>query len=280
MAAQPQPLLKPRSPKIDWGNSLTSGLVFDAPFFEGAGTSTEDDASPLGLEVVGSIIASGATWDKNFYGTDLDFSAAASEVLFSALPASTTTLVQFSLEFLVYYRSTGGGGLGRIAQKTNTATNGRWQLFTGSSASNQLALQLTTSGTAGLWRYNNFLPTNTWVHGIVCFDGSTITNTPTVYSNGLVVAATSSVGATGTWNADDSFLAIGNRNNAATRNWDGKISYFRMWNRIITSTEAKSLYTNPWQIYVKPNFLPYYISPAVVAAGTNQATLMMMGFGM
>lgn len=37
------------NPKINWGNPITHGLVFDVPLWEGTGNIAEDDANLLGF---------------------------------------------------------------------------------------------------------------------------------------------------------------------------------------------------------------------------------------
>lgn len=281
---QPQILIKPNNPKINWGNSLTKGLVFDAPLWEGAGTVTEEDASPAGLEVVGTIIASGATWNKNFFGTDLDFSAAASSVSFANTPASMNALVgtPFSFEALVLERNTGGGGVGRIFHKTAANPNGSWQVFTGNTAANQFNFQVTYTAN-GIWTWSNALPTGVWVHVVVTYDGRSLSNVPTGFINGVKTAPDISVQPTGSPTiTEDTFAYIGNRQNAL-RNWNGKIAYVRVWNRLLADTEAQSLYQNPWQIYLKPNLnLSYWLvapAQAAVIASVVNPTLLFMGVG-
>jgi hypothetical protein len=252
-------------PKINWGNPITKGLVFDAPFSEGAGVIAEDDAAPLGLDLVGTIVSSGATWVRTPFGNALDFSAAASSVSYTT-PSILNTMTVFSIEFLALYRSEGGGAAGRIIHKVSGSPS-RYQINVGHTTTNQFSFNVNYDTTSGFWDVNNFFPANVWSHGVLTYDGSSVSNVPNVYRNGLLQTLVNVTQPVGTWVSDDTNLYIGNRSDGL-RNWDGKISYLRIWNRILTATEARSLYTNPWQIYQKPNFTPYYISPAVVGGSS------------
>lgn len=268
---QPQILLKPIHPKIDFGNPITQGLVFDAPFYEGSGVSRTKE---IITNLDGTIVASGATWDKSFYGNDIDFSAAASSVNFVP-PAMMNSMVRMSYEFMFFSRGSGGGALGKIFQKGNTG-NAPYVLIQQSSSATILEFLANWGSTTGNWTWT--IVGSTWYHLIVTYDVSSTSNNPIVYLNAVPQTLTKTGTPTGTAPPDTANMYIGN-SAANTRNFNGKILYGRGWARILTPGEAWSLYSNPWQIYVKPNFLPYYISP-VAAATTYQTTRMMMGFGM
>lgn len=269
---QPQSLLKPSRPKINWGNPVTKGLVFDAPFWEGAGTFVEDDASPL-EEVLG--ILTSATWDKNFYGTDLDFSAAASRVQFTT-PSAVNALPALSVEVLFYFRSLGGGSLGRVVNKgPGTGVTTPWFIFT--DTGNFLTFSSGYATSTDNYRGSASLVANTWNHAIFTITMG-IGNAPILYFNGVNTSVSRTATGLGAAATDDTNLYIGNRADS-TRALDGKIAYTRIWNRLLTPTESRSLYVNPWQVYAEPNRTPSFFSPAVVTA-TYNAMRMMMGMGM
>lgn len=272
--AAPQILLKPGRPIINWGNPLTKGLVLDSPFWEGAGVSKTKE---LVTNLDGTI--AGATWDRNFYGIDLNFSAATSRVQYT-VPAMVQSLTYLSVESLIYYRSNGGGSLGRIVNKgPGTGTGTYFFIFTDTA---NLAGQYVTFATgystaSDNWRSNSQLVAGNWyhlVHTMVMNTG--IGTQPNFYLNGTNDGTVRSATGSGTLAVDDANLYIGNRADS-TRNFDGKIAYSRIWNRLLTHTEIRSLYTNPWQIYKQYNFLNYYNSNPVVG-GTSVKMQAMRGW--
>lgn len=237
--------VKPRVPIINWNQPITKGLVWDSAFCEGGNANRLETISKQN----GVITA--AVGNVDIYGQNVDFSgSASSKVAYTAVPPAAQSLTQISFEFLVNYQSTGGGGLGRIAQKTSVTPNGRWIVFSGHGASNQLSFQVTYNTTSGIWDWNSFFPGVPfgWTHGVITYDGSALANIPIAYNNGKRIAVSASIQPVGVWNADDANLYIGARNDN-TRNWGGKISYFRYWNRILNDQEVKQLANNPWQIY-------------------------------
>ncbi len=263
---QPQPLLKPIRPQINFGNPISHGLVFDAPFWEGAGQFVEDDAFPL-TEILGTLTS--ATWDKNFYGTDLDFSAAASVVSFIP-PSIVNDLSQLTIEALVYPRTTGAGGFGRILHKGEPSGNTTqyFSIFTDSAdhvGHNLWAFYSTWTTNQGQWVSTADMNLNAWQHIIFTYDFSSTGNNPLMYLNGIPNALTQDQIPGGSAPTDTDILYIGNRG-TATRNFDGKISYVRLWNRIVTPTEVFSLYINPWQIYQTPSFRNLYNSNFIVTS--------------
>lgn len=232
--------LKPLGPKLNRNNPITKGLLFDAPLFERGGTTTQDLASRLS----GALVASGATWETNFYGADLDFSAAASSITWTT-PASLNTLGFLSIEVLFTLRGAGGGSLGRAIHKKNNAT-GRFQIQAGSS---QIRFVVGGSTSSSAWGITQ--PTlNTWHDYIVTYDGTTsfVNDVPVVYLDGKKQTLATSTQPVGTWVADDTNMYIGNTG-AGTRNWDGKIALVRVWNRILNDQEAKILGQNPFGLY-------------------------------
>lgn len=243
----PKTNVKPRLCVINRGHPLVRGLVFDAPFFEGAGALTEDDLIP-DLQLAGVIAASGATWDKNLYGIDLDFSAAASAVTYTT-PASVNGLQggPMSIETLQYQRGTGGGGFGRLAQKATTNAP-EWFLYAGDNSSSDLGFEAGFTTAVGDWSW--VITQNVWSHCVLTYDGSNLANVPKFYLN-TIPQTQEGAGSqpTGSPRASTTSLTIGNRPDAI-RNYNGKILYFRIWNRILTPKEVYDLYTNPFRIYM------------------------------
>jgi hypothetical protein len=228
-------IIKPRIPVINWGNPLTKGLVFDAEYFERGGTTTKD----LAGKTVGTLAASGATWEYNKFGIDLDFSAAASRVTYTPV-ATQNNLTKYSIEMLLSVRSNGGGTAGRILLKG--ATNTYFMVYTSAGM-----LRFQANWTAvGEWNITQ--PSIALHHFIITYDTTNVANDAIFYLDGAQQSVTRNATPSGTLKADDATLYIGNRADG-TRNFDGKLVYTRLYNRILSAQAAKQLSNNPWQMY-------------------------------
>lgn len=237
--------LKPRRPVINPDHPLTRGLVFDAPLFEYGGTVTNDIVGRM----KGTVTASGATWEQNLYGTDLAFSAAASNVAYTVpTNGKLESLTKMSYEVLWLCNGLGGASVGRIFEKGST--NGYLTVFATTSTVMEVFVGFST--TAGVWTFP--FTENAWYHMVVTYANASVANNPIVYLNGVPVTVTTGTAPVGTVLADDTTMNIGN-NSAGTRNWAGKIAYTRAWNRILNASEAKALAANPWAIYKQPGLL-------------------------
>lgn len=237
--------LKPLRPVINRDNPITKGLVFDAPFFERGGTVANDIAGRM----KGTITASGATWEQNLYGSGLAFSAAASGVLYTVpTGGKLESMTKFSYETVFNYTGLGGGSLGRVLEKGDV--NGYFLVYADSSTLLQIFSGRST--TTGQWTFP--VTQNTFYHMVVAYDTTSTSNNPIVYLNGVPVTVTTTAAPVGTLLADDPTFDIGNIS-GGTRNWAGKLSYMRAWNRILNPSEAKALATNPWAIYKQPGLL-------------------------
>ncbi len=266
---QPQILIKPNHPKINFGNPITQGLVFDEPLWEGSGTKGDNDVL---TDLLGLI--SGPIWGQTIFGQALDFSQAADGIQYSSSPASINNLSKISIETIFYCRSLGGGGNnGKILFKTDSidTTSGYFQLFI-NSFSSQNAISLNAMWSTGEETSAVAIAFNTWYHCIVTYDGTNTSNAPIYYLNGIPQTNLSGgTNPSGSWNTDTSTtMAIGNRVTNQIRNFDGKISYVRFWNRVITPTEVLSLYTNPWQIYQKPSYQNFITMHSTAAPAVNK----------
>jgi len=81
---------------------------------------------------------------------------------------------------------------------------------------------------------------NTWMHVIVTYDAGSTANNPIIYINGVDISATSGGTPTGT-RATTTVTNIGNRA-ALDRPYSGKLSDFRMFNKILTASEVDAIF--------------------------------------
>ena len=111
------------------------------------------------------------------------------------------------------------------------------------------------------------VPTGEWVLLMVTWDGSATAANATMYKNGEEVASyletTDGVGAIVADEGND--LILGNRG-AADRGLDGQTDYIHIWNRVLTRTEARFIYTD--SILGNPGILNYetFAAPSEQAA--------------
>lgn len=237
---------KPSFPQLNRSHPLAQGLVFDAPLFEGAGLKTNDIVN----NVAGTITSSGATWEGGQFGIDLDFSAAASKVSF-ATPSTVNGLIQLSVELYFYKRGNGGSAFGLLFGKKNSTTS-YFAIYNNDGGTDAISLAAGWSTTSGQW-WTAAPSLNAWHHLVVTYSFTSTSNNPTIYRNGINQAVTRFGTPAGSPLSDDTVLLIGN-NNASTLNWDGKIAYTRIWNRILSAQEVAQLYAHPFQIYKKKTY--------------------------
>ncbi len=169
-------------------------------------------------------------------GKALSFSGA-SDVVNVTTAGGQDNMTALSVSFWMYRTGAGGGNIGRIFTKgTNT-----YFMVRVDHVSGRIGIFSDWSGTDLLYDVSHSTM-NAWVH--VVFTVSNITSaTPTVtcYINGVSQSFVTSQTATGSQNADTSNLYIGN-NSAGTRNFAGYIDDLRLYNRVISSTEAADIY--------------------------------------
>jgi len=99
------------------------------------------------------------------------------------------------------------------------------------------------STTAGIWVTDNAVVSiGSWTHVVMTYDNGNVANNPTIYVNGVSVAATETQTPIGTRNTSvGNNLYIGSETTVAAC-FDGKIDDFRFYNRVLSQTEITSLY--------------------------------------
>lgn len=241
-------LSKPKVPVINWGNSITRGLIFDAPLFEGAGLQSKENFNKSQGIFNGSVLP---TWTKGNYGIGVNFDgvqANAGRIIYTSIPKQDN-LTMITMEALVYLNGKGPSNEGRIFSKASTTRYGI--LHRDFTNTNALDFFAGWSGSNGQWDTpaGTFVPGN-YYHVVATYNANSTSNVPVIYINGVSQPLSTFSNPSGSLNADASNFTVGNAN-SGTRTFDGKIFYCRFWNRLITDKEVKSLYANPWQIYTK-----------------------------
>lgn len=178
----------------------------------------------------------------------------------------------------IYTHSLGGGSLGRIFSKRNTAgTNTGFSILVTSLTGSSFAVGLNVDGAAFINRSSTQSFTiNTWCNLTVTWDGSATGANINIYLNGSDV----STGAGGNGSSNPSFSGytnwVGNRE-SLNRGFDGVITELAIWNKILSSGQITSLATFDRNVpaTIEPSNLQLYLpmNDGVVGASAHGATV-------
>ncbi len=135
---------------------------------------------------------------------------------------------------------------GDITTKYNNSGLG-WQMLLDYSTFSNLGISFyrTFSTTAGWWFGTTTIPYNQWSHVCVTYNNSSVANDPVFYVNGALTTTYENQAPVGTASSEATGdMYIGAYNNTGTPGelFDGVIDEARVYNRIITASEVKSLY--------------------------------------
>lgn len=234
-------ILKPRAPVINWGNPITRGLVFDLPLFEPGGTAVQDIAG----KITGTV-ANSPTFEKNIAGPDLVFADNTNVINFTSR-GNQNSLSQISIEALVYPTGVNSANDSRFIHKGNG--NKYFDCSYQTNTVNGLCFEVNFLTNVGLWQAD--APVNNWYHFVATYSSWSTSTDPILYLNGVSATVREIITPSGTAPSDTTELFVGNRGSAygSTKGFVGKIVYVRYWNRILNAQEARTLYSNPFQIY-------------------------------
>lgn len=157
------------------------------------------------------------------------------------------TAIQESLTTIsisIWYQRTAGGGefgYGRLTAKAPTAgsTSDSWQIFNDNGDGGfGLTFEYRRSGDDGWW--SMAYPSNgVWHNLTITYDGSSTSNDPIFYHNGVSQTVTERRAPTGTLNTSTGELFVGVHPDGTE--WDGPIAEAAIWNRVLTASEAAIL---------------------------------------
>ncbi len=237
----------PASTAIDTGNTITSGLVFCAPCYEGSGTTETDIVQPL----AGTFDASGVAWASATSGggggTSLSFTGSANNT--GAVPYDARAAyspASYTIAILFKQLSTGGSGTWQcLFGRGSIFASWDWLLLTnggnlrhyGSSSSGGNFSTIACSQDA--WH--------------LAIGTAAASGNQTLYLDG---SAGSTVAVTATTGVADS-LALGRGCQLGGTGTDpdifsGQISLACIWNRVLSGGEIASFTANAWQIFPSP----------------------------
>ncbi len=211
--------------------------------------------TPRDLVVGSKLTLNNSDWTHQYGDSGLRFDASGEYARITNLPPRQqfTRFVTVEIEFS---RDSGGSGtnygtmagLGqgtsfgdRIWLLENDNGNGGWgQVF-----------QVWWNSQPGIWSIS-YPTAGKKHHLVITYDGGSTSNVPVFILDGVRVAVTSRLGASGSLRTGGSAFALGN-NAEAGGTWDGNIYRCRTWNRMLSFREAAELYRDPFQLYQKGN---------------------------
>lgn len=158
---------------------------------------------------------------------------------FSRSSAKRTYFIRFQAD------GTGGGGFGRFWDKDGAA-GGDLEcncFFDGSTITFQQAFD---GGANGVWTIPH-TTTGSAFSLTVVFDGSSSSNDPVMYIDGVSKTVTETTAPLGNRYSNAEGFSIGNRAWDQGRGWNGWLADFLMFDELLTASEAESLHANPYQ---------------------------------
>lgn len=154
----------------------------------------------------------------------------------------TGTVNAFSLRTWssMVYVTTYSTGIGRICDwRAAGGSNMTMQLYA-PSGSNVFEVNQNFSTNAGTWTCP--APTiNEWHVVTMTFDGGSSSNNPLMYVDGVSQTVTETIAPSGTINANNVSVTIGQRFGGSGNKYDGYAAEMAMWNRILTADEIAGL---------------------------------------
>ena len=225
---------------VDWGDPISKGLVGCWLFNEGAGTKVFDISGKNNR----GTLTNGPTWGTGQIGGGVVFTSASSQ----CIVASNVTAPLFSISAWVYKKTTGSQS---VVAQTNSGTT-------------QSSFELRINGNSGFSAGGVFkevtipdISLNTWHHVLLIYNGSDLR----YYLDGVLTVGPTAK--SGTPDTPANSFAIG-RLGAYTggQYWDGSIDEVRIYNRALSATEARRLYTEPFAGIETPKRKNLYVAGA------------------
>ena len=205
-------------------STLNKGLIFDMPMTSKY-TQSATVLSDLANENWGtaSNCTIGSTYTE-FNGTTSYIDIGADK------PSDLTGDITFGC--WIYPETLGESGDGRLID------NGKFLVY----LNNDNRISISNNGITVRYSTANSITLNTWQHILVARNGTT--GVPILYVNGIGQTIT----AAGAPVAGSTNTFIGN-NLANNRTFDGDIAQFRIWNRILTTSERTEEYLRKKSVY-------------------------------
>jgi hypothetical protein len=189
----------------------------------------------LSLLLVALLLVPSASRAARGFGTT--DGVASTDVITTTYASGSTT---FSWMLSVWRTGPGGANLGRMFSKDNGTTERRE--FYHSEGSATYNLRVSWTGTDGEWTIAR--PTaGAWHHILITYNGGSAANDPIIYVDGSSVTVTRTDAPTGALETGTmTAYHIGNSSLASTRVFDGRLAEVAVWESLLTSGNATSLW--------------------------------------
>ena len=196
-------------------------------------------------------LSSGPSWGAGLMDGALEFDGVDDRVDITTDP-ELDNLFQggATLSGWIYASGWGEGGFGRIADKSNAENPASgWQLSL-DGADQALNFEAAFSGSTGRWASPaGSISLNTWHHVTLVYNSKSPLNDPVFYIDGVVQPLTESAAPSGTVNPDLAHdLTLGNHSGASTRTFDGRLDDIRLYDRMLSASQAIELSNRPGPI--------------------------------
>ena len=153
--------------------------------------------------------------------------------------AAINNLNTFTISVLAY-RIAAGDVLGRICDKVNTDATAAFMIYK-VEAQSEMHFQANRWQTnLGQWKFT--IPSaDTWHVLTVTYDYGSDANVPGIRVDGSIQGLTEVNAPAGTLASETETLCIGCREQDTNRTWNGRLTGFGLWNRILTTGELEAL---------------------------------------
>jgi len=190
-------------------------------------------------------------------GFDTTYGNGTTDVATTGYTAAAGTQVSISAWFSE--NSLGGGSVGRLIDDTGTGGSTNWLINAFTNSSTMRFVYYSNGGvTFSRWTFPITNTTN-WQHLCLTYDGSSLSNTPVAYVNGISQSMTTVQAPLSSLTHGTATMYVGNLT-AGNGVWDGKIAEVGYWNGIIlTANECKSLSLGTSPLKVRPASLSLYM---------------------
>ncbi len=260
---------------INWNHPLTRGLIYAIPFTEKGGTNLFDQVKKLISTTSGT-----PSWKNTIFGIGMGFVSASSQYINTGFVINLGATDSLSFTCLTKISSSSPVGQTILfGSKDSTSNTPEFACAIGGTTNGAPAFFISGSGTGNT--YANASSTdyrdNKWHLWTYIRDaGSTIK----IYVDGNLVQSKADT-TTGGINISARAAGFGAENSSGTFNqfldMDGALVLLH--NRTLTVSEIKQLYSNPWQIFVKPNINLKAITPAAGVAASFSTFKTLAGAG-
>lgn len=242
--------VKPARPVLIRSHRLVRGLRVDIPIFERGGTIIKDSVCKTPL-----TLSTGVGFITGAPGCGIDFTTDSSDVSNTAIPTFQVNTSKLITVEVIFTRDSGGSG-------TNYGT--LWGMSNGTGFGNRVWLMENDNASAGwgvTWQTWWESQPGIWSvpyptvgelqHWFVTYNANSSSNDPVFWINGVKTTPTERLSPSGTYRGSANHLHLGVNSELGDSTWDGGFYLGRVWDRLLTDKEIRSLTADPWQIYVK-----------------------------